>query len=66
MDFFVWGELERPVCREDPKYRQPEGASETLLGPISQHRVAKAIQAFTKRLKGCIARRGGRFELRPK
>ena len=33
---------------------------------ISQHRVAKAIQAFTKRLKGCIARRGGRFELRPK
>ena len=33
---------------------------------ISQHRVAKDIQAFTKRLKGCIARRGGRFELRPK
>ena len=33
---------------------------------ISQHRVAKNIRAFTKRLKGCIARRGGRFELRPK
>ena len=33
---------------------------------ISQHRVVKAIQAFTKRLKGCIARRGGHFELRPK
>ena len=33
---------------------------------ISQHRVAKAIQAFTKRLKGCIARRDGRFELRRK
>ena len=33
---------------------------------ISQHRVAKAIHAFTKRLKGCIARRGGRFEIRPK
>ena len=33
---------------------------------ISQHRVAKAIQAFTKRLKGCIARCCGRFELRPK
>ena len=28
---------------------------------ISQHRVAKAIQAFTKRLKGCIARHGGRL-----
>ena len=36
------------------------------LAHISQYRVAKAIQAFTKRLKGCIARRGGRFELRPK
>ena len=33
---------------------------------ISQHRVAKAIQALTKRLQGCIARRGGRFELRLK
>ena len=32
----------------------------------AQHRVAKDIQAFTKRLKGCIARRGGRSELRPK
>ena len=32
---------------------------------ISQHRVAKAILAFTKRLKRCIGR-GGRFELRPK
>ena len=21
MDFFVWGELERLVCREDPRYR---------------------------------------------
>ena len=31
---------------------------------ISQHRVAKAIRAFTKRLKGCIASRGGRFEHR--
>ena len=33
MDFLVWGELERLVCREDPRYRQPEGASEALLGP---------------------------------
>ena len=33
---------------------------------ISQHRVAKAIQALTKCLKGCIARRGGRFEPGPK
>ena len=33
---------------------------------ISQHRVAKVIQAFTKRLKGCIASRGGRFEHRLK
>ena len=31
---------------------------------ISQHWVAKAIQAFTKRLKGCLASRGGRFEHR--
>ena len=31
---------------------------------ISQHRVAKAIQVFTKRLKGCIASHGGRFEHR--
>ena len=33
---------------------------------ISQYRVAKDIQVFTKRLKGWIARRGGRFELRRK
>ena len=33
---------------------------------ISQYRVAKDIRTFTKRLKGFIARRGGRFELRPK
>ena len=33
-------------------------------GHISQHRVAKAIRPFTKRLKGCIASRGGRFEHR--
>ena len=31
---------------------------------IFQHRVAKVMQAFTKRLKGCIASRGGRFEHR--
>ena len=31
---------------------------------ISQHQVAKAIQASTKCLKGCIASRGGRFEHR--
>ena len=36
------------------------------LAHISQHRMDKAIQAFTKRLKGCIARHGGRFELKPK
>ena len=64
MDFFVWGELERLVCREDPRYRQPEGASEALLDPYLP--APKAIQALTKRLKGCIARRDGRFELRPK
>ena len=33
MELFVWGELERLVFREDPRYQQPEGASETLLGP---------------------------------
>ena len=61
------GESWRDWCAvKIPRYRQPEGAYEALLGPISQHRVAKAIQAFTMRLKGCIARRGGRFELRPK
>ena len=51
MDFFVWGELERLVCREDPRHRQPEGASEALRDPY---------------LPDCIARRGGRFELRPR
>ena len=45
-------------------YRQLKERLRLCWAHISQYRVAKVIPAFTKRLKGCIASRSGRFEPR--